>query len=138
MFPVILSMFLTALPGPEGRVKNDAQGLIDTIESLQQPVEDFRVAELRLDIVARLGVWCPLSDLVGRPLDSEAWSLNPDQTMGPARSDRATHAPPLTATAPARHGGVAGVGCAEEEGSPKPFAGGPDNLLSAVEQRHEA
>jgi hypothetical protein len=42
MFPMILTMLLTALLGQEGPAKNDAQLLIDTIEALQQPIEDFR------------------------------------------------------------------------------------------------
>src|SRR5262249_12249524 len=42
MFAMILSMFLTAFPGGHGPGTNDAQLLIDTIESLQKPVEDFR------------------------------------------------------------------------------------------------
>jgi hypothetical protein len=42
MFPTILSAFLTAFPGGDDPGRNDARMLIDTIESLQQPVEDFR------------------------------------------------------------------------------------------------
>jgi hypothetical protein len=42
MSPMILSMILMAMPGQEGRAKNDSQLLVDTIESLQAPVEDFR------------------------------------------------------------------------------------------------
>jgi hypothetical protein len=42
MFPTILSAFLTAFPGGDGPARNDARLLIATIESLQQPVEDFR------------------------------------------------------------------------------------------------
>jgi hypothetical protein len=42
MFPTILSMVLTAFPGGDGPGMDDARALIATIESLQQPVEDFR------------------------------------------------------------------------------------------------
>src|SRR5215831_9880690 len=42
MFPMILLIFLTCLPGGDGPGTNEARLLIDTIETLQHPVEDFR------------------------------------------------------------------------------------------------
>jgi hypothetical protein len=42
MVPLILSTLMLVLNGQDGRVKNDAQLLLDTIASLQEPVEDFR------------------------------------------------------------------------------------------------
>ena len=42
MFPTILAILVTALAGGDGPAKTDAQLLVDTIESLQQPVEDFQ------------------------------------------------------------------------------------------------
>ncbi|GAC1475709.1 MAG: hypothetical protein NVSMB9_28690 [Isosphaeraceae bacterium] len=42
MFPFILSIFLTALPGADGPSRDDARSLIATIEALQEPIEDFR------------------------------------------------------------------------------------------------
>jgi hypothetical protein len=42
VFLAILSMLLTALPGVDDPAAKDVKTLLDTIEALQQPVEDFR------------------------------------------------------------------------------------------------
>ena len=42
MAPMILSIFLSSLVGSDGAGSIDARLLVDTIESLQQPVDDFR------------------------------------------------------------------------------------------------
>ncbi|MGC8643180.1 MAG: hypothetical protein ACP5XB_25245 [Isosphaeraceae bacterium] len=42
MLPAVLSMVLSALPGQLDRARSDVQLLLDTISSLQQPLEDFR------------------------------------------------------------------------------------------------
>ena len=43
MFPILIAMLLVGLPDAEGDpAKGEVQLLLDTIESLQQPVEDFR------------------------------------------------------------------------------------------------
>jgi hypothetical protein len=42
MFPTIVAILVTASAGGDGSARADVQLLVDTIESLQQPVEDFQ------------------------------------------------------------------------------------------------
>jgi len=42
MFPMILAVSLLAYPGDSTAPSSEAQRLLDTIETLQQPIEDFR------------------------------------------------------------------------------------------------
>jgi hypothetical protein len=42
MVPMILAMFLTAATGAEASQNNDARALVEAIESLQKPIQDFQ------------------------------------------------------------------------------------------------